>query len=357
MRNVAILIPASPTAAFFSQIAAFSRALQSLKWAQWRPSIHITMGGDLDREALHQWLPHLDNVALTFLPATQCRAEGIWAQYDGVFRNTPVEADVVLRMDADILPVGDFEEVLDRVADTGCVAGVIEHFPFLTPTGSARMEHWQALARDLIGASLEFPFRYTLLPDPEWPAPFYINFGAVFCAGTVYRELSSLYLRLRRQLNDRLADPYFAGQVAFALAVAELGATGWALPMRYNFPNDERAVLLQAGELERVAIFHYLRTHKYDRHRIFTSAPEYRSFLDAPLTGADRSFQQKVETLLGREYPFGAVRVKPATARRPAGDPLSTETFAAAVAEHIAASRPGLAAIDAELATAGKDAA
>lgn len=44
MKHVAILIPASPVPAFFSQIAAFSLALKSLRWSRWHPSLHVLMG-------------------------------------------------------------------------------------------------------------------------------------------------------------------------------------------------------------------------------------------------------------------------------------------------------------------------
>ena len=93
------------------------------------------------------------------------------------------DADVVLRMDADTLPVGDFEDVLDRVVEIGGIAGVIEHHPFSKPVGLARSEDWQKLASDVIGRPLDLSFRYTLLPNPEWPAPFYLNDGAVFLFG------------------------------------------------------------------------------------------------------------------------------------------------------------------------------
>ena len=359
MKHVAILIPASPVPAFFSQIAAFSLALKNLRWSRWRPSLHVVMGGEVDHRALQKWLPYLDDVAITLVPRRQCMLEGIWAQYDGVFREMPRDADVMLRMDADILPIGEFEEVLDRVAETGCIAGAIEHFPFSTSVGLARSENWQALARDLIGAPLDLAFRYTLLPDPEWPAPFYVNFGAVYFAGTVWREFCELYLRFRPQLVDRLGEPYFAGQVAFALAVAKMDVPIWALPMRYNFPNDGRAVSLHPDELSRISILHYLRTSRYDRHRIFTNSVEYSRFLAMSLDGVDLIFQQAVSRIVGSQFPFEPPGMRAAlthaAARKRIDAPLSRDTYQAVIAEHQAAAGPALAGVEAEIAalTAG----
>jgi capsular polysaccharide biosynthesis protein len=204
----------------------------------------------------------------------------------------------------------------------------------------------------VIGRPLDLAFRYTLLPNPEWPAPFYLNDGAVYCSGGIFTELSEVYRRLRPQLLHRLGDPYFAGQVGFALAVAELGVPTRALPARYNFPNDERAASLHPDELGKVAIFHYLRTEKYDRHKIFRDAAQYHSFMRLQLTGVDAVFQHKVREILGSDYPFDAPMVTQRGIRMPrrsADDPLSSAAFEHQIAEHRAIVAPELTGIDAEL--------
>jgi hypothetical protein len=357
MKHVAILIPASPVPAFFSQIAAFSLALKSLRWSRWRPSLHVVMGGDVDAQALERWLPFLGDVEIVLLSRNQSLREGIWAQYDSLYTMASKDADVVLRIDADTLPVGDFEDVLDRVVEIGGIAGVIEHHPFSKPIGLARSEDWQKLASDVIGKPLDLSFRYTLLPNPEWPAPFYLNDGAVFCSGRIFPELSEAYLRLRPQLVHRLGVSYFAGQVGFALAVAELDAPTWALPVRYNFPNDQRAVSLHQDELSQVVIFHYLRTERYDRHKIFTDEREYQRFIDLRLTGVDAVFQQKVREIFGSDYPFGAsgVAAQPAGRApcRPIKDPLSSAAFERQIAEHHGVVAAELGGLNSEIAGAG----
>jgi hypothetical protein len=354
MRSVEILIPASPVPAFFSQIAAFSWALQRLRWSRWRPRLRVAMGGDVDTAALERWLPFLSDVEIVLLRRSQSLREGIWAQYDSLYQMASSDADVVLRMDADTLPIGDFEDVLDRVVETGCVAGVIEHHPFSKPVGLARSEDWQRLAAEFIGRPIDLAFRYTLLPNPEWPAPFYLNDGAVFCSEKIFPELSRAYLRLRPQLMHRLGQSYFASQVGFALAVAEVGAPSWALPIRYNFPNDQRAVSLHEDELARVTIFHYLRTEKYDRHKIFRSAAEYDSFINLPLTGVDAVFQQMVREIFGSDYPFEAPELAArATVRgspRRGEDPLSDAAFEHEIAEHDAGVAAELIGLDREIA-------
>jgi hypothetical protein len=77
------------------------------------------------------------------------------------------------------------------------------------------------------------------------------------------------------------------------------------MPMRINFSNAPTAERMYPVELEEVAIFHYHRTrYGYDREKIFASAEEYSRFLDLPLEGVHRAFQESVRNLFGSDYPF-----------------------------------------------------
>ncbi|MBV9584315.1 MAG: hypothetical protein JO213_05460, partial [Alphaproteobacteria bacterium] len=165
--------------------------------------------------------------------------------------------------------------------------------------------------------------------------------GVVFCARRSWPSLTEHYLALRPKLVDRLGDCSFAGQVALALAIAGARVPARALPIRYNFPNDARAVTLHPGEPDDVRIFHYLRTGLYDRHRIFSGAAEYRYFLQQPLSGVDRVFQQKIEAMFGREYPF-ALGEDGSLVASPTGGALSRAAYDAAVLDHAVAAAPAL---------------
>ena len=76
-----------------------------------------------------------------------------------------------------------------------------------------------------------------------------------------------------------MRDDDFSAQVALALAVANTGVQALPLPMRFNFPNDPLAETLYPEELESVRAIHYLRTDRFDRHRIFASADAFAQFL------------------------------------------------------------------------------
>src|SRR5258706_1687270 len=98
MPRVAILVAASPTRAFFSQLAVLSLAIRKLRWSRWQPRLHVYLGGDHDLDAFGQWLPHLAEVHVSWASDARFAREGDWAQSDDVFRCAPRDADVLVTM-------------------------------------------------------------------------------------------------------------------------------------------------------------------------------------------------------------------------------------------------------------------
>ena len=310
MKHVAILVAASPTSAFYSQIAALKVALWRLPWSRWQPSLHVYLGGPRESGALQRWQAHLGGAELHWTTAEKYARDGDWAQSDDALADAPPNADVLLAMDADTFPVGDIEPVLEHVDRCGVVAGVIAHYPpFPNVDGRVSVrEEWRRLARGLLDAPLECSYAHTLsgsdVDASQRAAPFYLNFGVVFFPRDGFGAIASRYLAIRPGLMSRMANPDFSGQAALTLAIASARAKTWALPMRYNFPNDPIAERLYPAELQQAAIFHYLRTDFFDRHRIFVSQVEYANFQALPLAGVNGHFQQAVRTIIGDRYPF-----------------------------------------------------
>jgi hypothetical protein len=313
MRRVAILVAASPTTAFYSQVAALRLAVQRLRWSRWEPSLHLYTGGPYDPAELEEWRPHLDGVELHWSSAARFALDGDWAQSDDVFASAPPHADVLMAMDADTFPVDALESVVEEVCEAGVIAGVVAHYPPFpqgqeaTSAPSIR-DAWRQLSQGLLDAPLDFSHSHTLMGAEIQPelraAPFYLNFGVVFFRRDVFRRIGPLYLAIRPQLMKRMHFPDFSGQVALTLAISAERSKTLALPMRYNFPNDPIAERMYPTELEHAVVFHYLRTSAFDRHQIFATAKQYEKFLALYLEGVDRRFQDAVRTIIGERYPF-----------------------------------------------------
>lgn len=353
MRKVVFLIPGSPVAGFFAQIAAFRLAIGRLTWTKWEPQLLVCMGDAVDAGALTLWRPRLHDVPIMLVPPAATAANPFYyAQIDALYEWAPPDADLFVRVDADTLPVGDLEDVLDYLLEANAIGGVMAHFPFPAPDGMLARDAWQRVAEGLIDQPLDFRQAYSLV-DPEAPAgnrvaPFYLNDGVVFIPRAVFGAYSKAYLSLRPRLMDRLPAPYYAGQIALTLAITQIGARTCALPMRYNFPNDERATQRFPEELENVRIFHYLRTDEFDRARIFESEAGYREFLGAPLQRpGNKAFREHVVRLLGRAYPFAAQADPQA--------PLSKEAYERVCRDHQRDIAPELEQLDKKLSPTAAD--
>ena len=247
MRKLTILIPASPNPAFLSQVATFSLALRKLKWTRWKPTLHVILGGEPDITAITRWYCHLSDVSIALTSQVQFSQSDNWSQCDDVFCWSPVDADVVATMDADTLPVKNFEDVLDRVAATDVIAGTMAHYrpPIELAQCGDGSGLWDWLSKGLIQKPLLLSHSYSLI-EPSAPAeirlgPFYLNFGVVFFSKANFEKICSLYPTLRKKVANRLPNPDFSGQIALALAIAEADVGIWELPMRMNFPNDDLA--------------------------------------------------------------------------------------------------------------------
>lgn len=318
-RKVTFLVPASATPGFLSQIAALQLALRRLPWTRWQADIVASFGGRPGLEETYQlsrWMPYLDDVTMVF-PRERATDGDYEGQIDALYRGAPADADVLVRADADVLPVASLEPLLDLVLERSAIAGVIAHHPFPRKPGTGNREAWDVLAQEFLDRPLLLEHSYSLatseVPQEERACPFYLNDGVVLFAREYFDRYTPLYLDTRPRLGSRLADPYYAGQVALAISVAQIPLPSIALPLRFNFPNDLVAAAQFPEELENAVVFHYLRTDEFDRQQIFRWGETYSVFFSRPLNPANARFRDSVRSLFGEEYPFD----KPPEPREP----------------------------------------
>ena len=103
---------------------------------------------------------------------------------------------------------------------------------------------------------------------------------------------------------NKLEVPYFAGQIALALCVARIDLPAIALPLRYNFPNDEIAAARYPEEMRNAVVIHYLRTNEIERQDIFQRAECYLDFLSKAMNTPNEAFRAAVLKIFGKTYPF-----------------------------------------------------
>jgi hypothetical protein len=310
MPKVAFLVPASPNAGFYSEIAAINLVIKTLPWQRWEPILCVTMGSRMpsanEEDSFDRWRSYVREVNFTYVAESQWLWYGNWAQVDSVLQLAPRDADVYVTIDADILPVAGLEGILDEVYERKSIAGIMAH---CIPPLFNGVQDWDDLSRKINAKSLDCSFAYSLVdsnePDGRRKSPIYFNGGVIFYHHNCFDEFVRPYSAMCTKLKEHLgiwAD--FSGQIAMPFVLADNHLPAYTLPIRYNYPNDDAAILLHPGELENVVIFHYLRTEIFDRRRIFANADEYNIFLGQKLTGANLAFQKAVQRCLGVAYPF-----------------------------------------------------
>ncbi len=310
-RTLYFIIPASPTAAFFSQIAMFNLAIGRRTWRRFKPRVIALFGDQPDDATYEAWRPHLASVLKVFLPNDEFSETDYMRQIDWRFRMTPPDADLAIFCDADTLVISDIEEIAAKVVADQGVAGVVAHYHFPGNTQLAAPQHWNQISEALIGRAMAFSVAYTLVPEnapAEWRmAPFYLNFGAVFIAGTILGRLARRYLDLRPKVSAMTNGSYMSAQIALALAMEAEQVPRRALGMAYNFPNDPIADTRYPEELSDMRILHYLRRGHLDRERIFANPREFARFLELKLEGSNRVLQSFVRELTSGAYPFAGI--------------------------------------------------
>jgi len=307
-RRIALSIPGEMTDGFLSQIALFQRALRRLP-APYRDArilayLGCNPGTGLPERFPGRWREVLRDVELR--PVPHDGTEGYVPQARARFAEDDPNLDYIFLCDADTLPLGAFDAPLAALVAGAPVTGVIAHGP---PPHFGNND-WNALANELTGKPLTFPYRYTIwqAPTPALDrairAPFYLNHGIVGFRAEALRAFHPVFVRLRAAVARRVAHPAFAGQMALTLAVHVLGWDPVALPLRYNFPNDDRALARHPSEAADLRHLHFLREERFRRETLLADPQAFSAFMAQPPKGADRLLYDGLWALTGGEYPF-----------------------------------------------------
>jgi hypothetical protein len=299
------IIPASPNDAFFSQLAMFRLSLDMLGGPYRDARLVAVLGDDVRSPLPERWQPHFERIEIVWAEPHVFQRIGYRAQGDHRFEAIRPEADLVVLCDADTLLLRMFAQEVFELAQRDAIGGVIAHyhFPWGDTSGEAHAD-WNNIARQVIGTGIDTPYHYTLLDqDAPGSCPFYINLGLLIGSPRSLHALNDSCKAIRVSVRNILNN-YFDAQVTLALAVAQRSLRATALPMRYNFPNDPIADRKYASELDEICLIHYLRTERFDRHKIFAENEAFEAFLELDLSGSERLFQKFVIDLTGGKYPF-----------------------------------------------------
>ncbi len=303
------------SAAFFSQAAMF-RLLLDHHGGEHRAALLTLCLGTHQQEPLPpRWRKPLERVELRHLSLPRGQREDDLAQSMLTYESVDPRADVAVICDADTLLLRPLPRAfLDEMVRSPAISGCVAHFaPPLKdvrvpppPQFESVEDLWSKLSRRVLGYPLGLPYRYTLRRDGEDPpgrCPFYVNLG--FLAGTP-QLLARFHREHRRTIPQvrEILDNRFYEQIAVPYAIERAGLASRALPLRYNFPNDQLAERTYPEEADNIVLLHYMRTAAFHRHRVFAEAAAFDAFLRLPLEGSNAQFQRTVRDVTSGVYPF-----------------------------------------------------
>jgi hypothetical protein len=295
-----VRIPISPRADYFNRVRLIA---QSIREFYPRTIVRVTVGAetapfDIARVAA-PWSQDL-GVQWVWIPQTEFEewrdtAHPYIATMTERFR-PPFSAEHVLMLDADVLPIRPFDNLLER--DRSLLAMMAHVSPF-----SNHAQEWQALfnAYGLSDPSFDFELTGwgTMFDDPSRRfSPPYFNTGVLLARADLYERLYEPYMAALRFVKTQL-DSYFFEQIALTLAIGKMELPIEVQPLRFNFPNQEAFDAAHPEELEKVCLLHFLRTHIVDREKDFQSPDDVRRLIGrTDLAGSNEILRRRVAELI-----------------------------------------------------------
>ena len=307
------LICGSANSAFFSQIAFFKLCLNNLGGIYANARV-VAVLGDHEVEILpSEWRRHFDGIEVEW--SSDVVHEKTLGRYAGrSYRRYELirgDADLAILCDADVAVLDSFGELIDDLVAKPSLAGVIAHGHFTVgdeQRGDPNVD-WPEISRAILGKDIDRPYSYTLYSKIEsrQEAPFYINYGVFLGTPDLFREFHDRAVQLQPRILDFVRRSFFTDQITIALVCADLELPTTALSMRYNFPNDNIADRLYPEEMVNIIFMHYLRTHVFDRHRIFANETDFYNFMGKRMDGSNEIFRNYVYETTDGAYPFGSL--------------------------------------------------
>jgi hypothetical protein len=281
--------------------------------------IRVTIGRDrpwIDIPAEYPWTSRYP-IEWSWMTQEEFDAGGIWGTALHRFTHE-FEAPFVVMLDADTLCTGPLDELLDL--GRGALAGLVDH---ASPKAPVKVnDAWRTDDK----AFWSYLYAAVGLPEPEltceysgWgiidkdPAlrrcPPYFNHGVLAGTSDVMVALGEVVVA-ELEAVDNAVKSRFKAQLAVTVALERTGVAWRRLPLRLNFPNDERFGAAYPQDAADIRVLHYLRTDEVDRKNIATSPSAFSAFLArTDLSPTNKLLQERVRELreeLEPELPSGA---------------------------------------------------
>lgn len=259
-----IHVPISPTPLFFTRIHYLAASLQIYGRELKGSPIIVTVGADQDPEDLHKKLPWSRHypVEWRWMERELFREYSYFATklrrftYDYRARN-------VMMLDADVLVVRPFTDLIAEVARKGAFVGITAH---VSPVRDAFT--WETLFAAAGLGAVPYVCEHggfgLMFHDPRHRySPPYFNLGVLVAPQNHMRQIGRTIfaeLAVVRRFED-----FFRAQMSLTLAIQRHQIPWDLMDLKYNFPNDQRFVERYPEDFADMRLVHYLRKDQFDK--------------------------------------------------------------------------------------------
>jgi hypothetical protein len=290
-----IHVPISPTQNFFNRIHYLAASLRDAGGLAAESLIVVTVGEDQDPVDLKAQLPWSRKYPISWRWLNrECYRKYIYFGTALDRFHVDFSAPMVLMLDADVLVVKDFGDLVRSVQNEEVFCGSIAHIhpwddspvPPSSPLSARKSEEWWQAIFDRAGLGTA-PFTcehssWNVLTPPTAPryCPPYFNFGVMlappdcFCtiARTIYQDMETV---------NNIVSTNFRCQIALTLSLVRWEVPYRIMPLRYNFPNFTQIADANPGELLDLRIIHYINQDYFKK----TQTPDSIEAIEAWLSG------------------------------------------------------------------------
>jgi hypothetical protein len=275
-----IHVPISPTPGFLTRVRLLAASLRRYGGALADARVVVTVSRDaepFDLAAALPWSAEL-GVEWRWIGADLFARHGIYATALGRMTHA-FEAPFVILLDADTLVAGPLDDLLE-LGEHDAIGGVVAHVgpevgfvDGITRTGAAfwhELHRSAGLAPTLLQCEHSSP---SLSPDdPARACPAYFNLGVLAAPAATMARLGGVIFDELEAVNAYVTS-WYRCQLAVTLAIARIGCAWSALPVNWNFPNDDAFWDGYPEERDDIRVLHYLRQGELDREAD-TGSPE-----------------------------------------------------------------------------------
>jgi hypothetical protein len=294
----------SPTPYFFRRIHYLAASIKDLGGKLADHEIVVSVGGNEPRENLYRTQPWSNRYPILWrwVDPEAYALSG----YKATGRDRcwhMARARLVMFVDADVIFIRDFSDMLSEIEREPAICGVMAHVsPFQGRREHSPQSSWQQLARSFGIADLPADCEHSgwncMFTDETYRyTPPYFNGGMIVGPVDLMDRMCAL-IPAAEDAVDAVLESYFRPQLSRTLAIYKDSLPYRVLPLRFNFPNDPRFEPVYPAELADLRILHYLRWHIVHRDRDFMNSAAVAGLLARDdLTGSNETLRLRIAEL------------------------------------------------------------